>query len=77
MYGAVFCRIADEEEEYMEEDGERLPGFGEWLSTDVIITERREWGPGGEGGGGVDWGVHERNYCKRKKEESQKIKEKV
>ena len=53
MYGAVFCRIADEEEEYMEEDGERLPGFGEWLSTDVIITERREWGPGGEGGGGL------------------------
>ena len=50
MYGAVFCRIADEEEEYMEEDGERLPGFGEWLSTDVIITERREWGPGLIGG---------------------------
>ncbi|CAI8035141.1 DnaJ homolog subfamily C member 21 [Geodia barretti] len=28
VYGAVFCRIADEEEEYMEEDGERLPCFG-------------------------------------------------
>ena len=29
VYGAVFCRIADEEEEYnMEEDGERLPQFG-------------------------------------------------
>ena len=28
VYGAVFCRIADEEEEYMEQDGERLPDFG-------------------------------------------------
>ena len=29
VYGAVFCRIADEEEEYVDEGSERLPSFGE------------------------------------------------